>query len=66
MDRILNLSRGILPIGMLKMSFSGFLSGRDLGNKSYVGHVLGKPIFETLRHAYITSIQFHLFGEEVH
>lgn len=65
MDRILSLSCGILLIGLLKMSFSGFLPGRDLGNKSYMGHVLGKPIFETLTHAYVTSIQFHLFNEEV-
>lgn len=49
-DRILNLSCGILPIGVLEISSSGFLPGTDLGNKSYVGHVLGKPVFETLKH----------------
>ena len=64
-DRIPNLSCGVCPVGVLEMSFSGFSPGRDLGNKSHMGQVLGKSMFETLRDAYATSIQSHFFSEEV-
>lgn len=64
-DRIPSFSCGVCPVGALETSCSGFSPHRDLGNKSQMGQVLGKPMFETLRNAYAASMQSHFFSEEV-
>lgn len=37
MDRIFNFFCGVCFVGVLEMFFLGFLLGRDLGNKLYMG-----------------------------
>ena len=64
-DRIPNFSCGGCPVGVLETSCSGISPHRDLGNKSHMGQVLGKPMFETLRNAYAASMRSHFFSEEV-
>lgn len=64
MDTIHKLSYGVCPTGMLKMSISRFSPGRDLGNKSHMGQVLGKPRSKTLRVTYAISVQSHFFKDE--